>query len=151
MCVKCEGSLRRHTIPAHALVNHLWIGEVPWQLRNLKIAEQMLIAKVRHNRCVMRVASGRGKMMANAIMFQSPIIQVYKKLPLLKAEIAQVLAFIFMGSAKPREEDFACTPMLVRRAHVKAALDWSKLNHPDYSDLDISEDNLNALPEAGIF
>ncbi|KAJ6449208.1 hypothetical protein C8R45DRAFT_849867 [Mycena sanguinolenta] len=137
VCVKCEGSLRRHTIPAHALVNHLWIGEVPWQLRELKFAEQMLIAKVRHNRCVMRVASGRGIMMANAIMFQSPIIQVYKKLPLSKDEVAQVLAFVFMGSAKPTEEDFARTPML--------------LNHPDYYDLDISQDNLAALPEAGIF
>ncbi|KAJ6467370.1 hypothetical protein C8R45DRAFT_764232, partial [Mycena sanguinolenta] len=151
VCVKCEESLRRHAIPTHALVNHLWIGQIPWQLRDLKFAEQMLIAKVRHNRCVVRVASGRGKMMANAIMFQSPVIQVYQKLPLSQDEMSQVLAFLFMGSAKPTEEDFERTPMLVRRARVKAALDWLKLNHPDYCDLDISAENLAALPEAGIF
>ncbi|KAJ6472412.1 hypothetical protein C8R45DRAFT_835838, partial [Mycena sanguinolenta] len=84
-------------------------------------------------------------------MFQSPVVQVYKKLPLSKDEISEVLAFVFMGSAKPTEDDFARTPMLVRRARVKAALDWLKLNHRDYYDLDISAENLKALPEAGIF
>ncbi|KAJ7853114.1 hypothetical protein B0H13DRAFT_1500221, partial [Mycena leptocephala] len=55
----------------------LWIGAVPWQLRGLSFAEKMLISKVRHNRCVVRVASGRGKMGANAIMFATPVVKVY--------------------------------------------------------------------------
>ncbi|KAJ6464414.1 hypothetical protein C8R45DRAFT_787333, partial [Mycena sanguinolenta] len=137
VCVKCESSMRRHTVPNNALANNLWIGEIPWQLKDLKFAEQMLIARVRHNRCVVRVASGRGKMMANAIMFQNPIVQVYHKLPPSREEVSQVLAFVFLGSAKPTEQDFGRTPML--------------LNHVDYSHLEISDENLQALPEAGIF
>ncbi|KAF8187235.1 hypothetical protein K438DRAFT_1488480, partial [Mycena galopus ATCC 62051] len=77
VCTGCESALRRHTAPPHSLSNHLWLGEVPWQLRDLSFAEKMLIAKVRHNRCVVRVASGRGKLTGNAIMFASPIAKVY--------------------------------------------------------------------------
>jgi hypothetical protein len=110
----------------------------------------MMIAKVRHNRCVVWVASGRGKLVANAIMFATPIRKVYDILPLSRDELSEVLAFVFLGSAKPTDADFVHTPMFVRRQRVKAALDWLKLNHKDYISLEISDDNLNDLPEAGI-
>ncbi|KAJ6474179.1 hypothetical protein C8R45DRAFT_1160371, partial [Mycena sanguinolenta] len=140
VCVDCESSLRRNIVPTHALANHLWIGQVPWQLRDLKFAEQILIAKVRHNlggaarriACVVRVVSGRRKMMANAIMFPSPISKVYHTLPLSRTEVNDVLAFIFLGATQPTEQDFERTPMLVRRRNVRDALEWLKLNHNDY-------------------
>jgi hypothetical protein len=75
----------------------------------------MMIAKLRHNRCVVRVASGRGKLVANAIMFATPIMKVYNVLLLSRDELSEVLAFVFLGSAKPTEEDFVRTPMFVRR------------------------------------
>jgi Helitron helicase-like domain at N-terminus len=37
---------------------------------------------------------------------------------------------------------------LVRRNAVARALEWLKLNHPDYSDLEISYDNLSQYPES---
>ncbi|KAF8183539.1 hypothetical protein K438DRAFT_1473424, partial [Mycena galopus ATCC 62051] len=77
VCTECESALRRQYAPTHSLSNHLWLGEVPWQLKDLSFAEKMLIAKVRHNRCVVRVASGRGKLTGNAIMFASPVAKVY--------------------------------------------------------------------------
>ncbi|KAF8205243.1 hypothetical protein K438DRAFT_1514527, partial [Mycena galopus ATCC 62051] len=77
VCLKCEKALRRKRAPTHALANGLWIGHVPWQLRDLSFAERILIAKVRHNRCVVRVASGRGKLMGNVVMFESPVAKVY--------------------------------------------------------------------------
>ncbi|KAJ6474261.1 hypothetical protein C8R45DRAFT_768417, partial [Mycena sanguinolenta] len=147
VCVDCESSLLRNIVPTHALANHLWIGQVPWQLRDLKFAEQILIAKVRHNRCVVRVASGRGKMMANTIMFPSPIAKVYHTLPLSRTEVNDVLAFIFLGATQPTEQDFERTPMLVRRRNVRDALEWLKLNDSDYHTLTISEQNLADLPE----
>ncbi|KAJ6514965.1 hypothetical protein C8R47DRAFT_1313362 [Mycena vitilis] len=57
-------------------------------------------------------------------------------------EISEVLAFIFTGSAAPTQEDFDRTPMLVRRHKVANALEWLKLNHEDYADLEISQENL---------
>ncbi|KAJ3521123.1 hypothetical protein NMY22_g12441 [Coprinellus aureogranulatus] len=38
-------------------------------------------------------------------------------------------------------------PFLVRRNHVMRALQWLKLNHTDYSDIDISQEHLNTYPE----
>jgi hypothetical protein len=81
-------------------------------------------------------------MHANAIMFAQPALKVYLKLPPSRDEISEVLAFIFTGSSAPTQEDFDRTPMLVRRQKVADALEWLKLNHEDYSDLEISQKNL---------
>ncbi|KAJ7300452.1 hypothetical protein DFH08DRAFT_919268 [Mycena albidolilacea] len=129
VCIDCEAKLVAGVKPTHSLANHLWIGELP---------------------CVVRVASGRGKLVANAIMFATPIRKVYDTLPISRDELSEVLAFVFLGSAKPTDAEFVRTPMFVRRQRVKDALDWLKLNHRDYTALEISIANLNDLPEAGI-
>lgn len=49
----------------------------------------------------------------------------------------------------PIKSDFERTPLLVRRKKVAAALEWLKLNHCDYFDLEISYENLNEYPEDG--
>ncbi|KAJ7351638.1 hypothetical protein DFH08DRAFT_694806, partial [Mycena albidolilacea] len=136
VCTDCESTLLKGAVLLRSLANKIWIGCVPWQLKELSFAERMLISKVQHNRCVVRVASGRGKMSANAIMFATPIVKIYQVLSVSKDELSEVLAFVFLGSARPTEEDFARTPML--------------LNHRDYADLEISPENLQDLPENGI-
>ncbi|KAJ7128340.1 hypothetical protein C8R44DRAFT_567373, partial [Mycena epipterygia] len=89
-------------------------------------------------------------MSANAIMFAAPIVKVYNVLPPSADDISEVLAFVFIGPARPSDEDYVRTPMLVRRHKVQDALEWLKLNHSDYEQLMISEENLNNLPESGI-
>ncbi|KAJ6630461.1 hypothetical protein B0H10DRAFT_1687704, partial [Mycena sp. CBHHK59/15] len=89
-------------------------------------------------------------MSANVIMFTQPVLKVYQKLPPPIDELSEVLAFVFIGSCAPTPEDFARTPMLVRRHKVSAALEWLKLNHGGYSDLEISEEDLASYPENGI-
>jgi hypothetical protein len=81
-------------------------------------------------------------MNANAIMFQQPVLKVYLKLPPSRKEMEEVLAVVFTGACDPTPEDFERTPLLVRREKVAAALEWLKLNHEYYSDLEISEENL---------
>jgi hypothetical protein len=61
-------------------------------------------------------------MSANAIMFSQPTLKVMLKLPPSKAEMNEVLAFVYMGSEPPTLEDFERTPMLVRRQKVADAL-----------------------------
>ncbi|KAJ6534303.1 hypothetical protein B0H19DRAFT_851249, partial [Mycena capillaripes] len=142
LCVECEHALATSSIPKNALAKHCWLGAVPPELQDLTYAERVMIAKVRHNRCVIRVNSGRVRMHANAIMFAQPILKVYQKLPPSREEMSEVLAFVFTGSSAPTQEDFDRTPMLVRRDKVAAALNWLKLNHEGYADLEISEENL---------
>ncbi|KAF6753996.1 hypothetical protein DFP72DRAFT_794471, partial [Ephemerocybe angulata] len=63
--------------------------------------------------------------------------------------IDEVLAFIFTGASPPTEDDLKRTPMLVRRNAVGRALEWLKLNHSDYSDLNIDYATLATYPESG--
>src|SRR6266700_3149648 len=80
ICKLCYKSISKGKMPLFALANGKWIGRVPDELQNLSYAEQLLVARVRHNK-------------------------------------------------------------------VAAALEWLKLNHQDYFDLEISYENLKAYPE----
>ncbi|TFK65378.1 hypothetical protein BDN72DRAFT_731530, partial [Pluteus cervinus] len=59
----------------------------------------------------------------------------------------EVLSILFTGPIQPTEKDFARTPLLVRRNKVIEALEWLKLNHRDYDDIEISLDNIAQYPE----
>ncbi|PPQ81054.1 hypothetical protein CVT26_006166, partial [Gymnopilus dilepis] len=150
ICDPCHQSLKAEKLPLFALANGFWLGKVPDVLCDLTFAEKLLIARVRHNRCVVRVASGRVKMMANVIMFSNPTPVLYNVLPPPKDELDHVLAFVYTGSSMPTEDEKTRTPLLVRRNKVAHALDWLKLNHCDYHDLEISQENLMEYPENGI-
>lgn len=65
----------------------------------------MLISRVRHNHCVVRVSSGMTKMTANAVTFENPMPKIYQALPPPLEELDQVLAFIYIGPCKPTLED----------------------------------------------
>ncbi|KAF9455305.1 hypothetical protein BDZ94DRAFT_1231032, partial [Collybia nuda] len=136
--------------PKNALANGLWIGDIPDVLKGLTYAEKILIARIRHNACVVRVASGCGKLDANAIMFANPSVKIYHKLPPSIEELNEVLAIVFLGPVIPTDELWKRTPMLVRRNRVADALEWLKLNHVDYADLEISQENLNSYSLSGI-
>lgn len=88
-------------------------------------------------------------MAANTISFSNPMPDVYDILPPPLADLDSVLAFVFTGPCKPSEKDLQHTPLLVRRNKVKRALEWLKLNHNCYADLNISYENLQEYPESG--
>ena len=81
-------------------------------------------------------------MRANTISFANPSSKVYDILPPLIEDLDEVLAFIYTGPCQPTQADFARTLLLVRRNKVKEALEWLKLNHCNYYDLEISQKNL---------
>jgi len=110
----------------------------------------MMIARICHNQCLVRVSSGRVKMTANVIMYSNPTLKVYHSLPPSQEEMNEVLAFVFNRPSQPTDEDFKRCPMLVRRQNVQEALEWLKLNHQDYEDLEISQDNLASYPLVGV-
>lgn len=150
VCVGCLADLDKGRRPLNALANGLWVGAVPNELANLTFVEQLLVARVRTNRCVVRVSCGQSKMMANAITFASPMVKVYHHLPPPREDLEEGLAFLFTGITPPTDEEMKRTPMLVRRNVVKRALNWLILNHPDYSDLQIDHLALLSYPEEGI-
>ncbi|KAF7972078.1 hypothetical protein HWV62_19157 [Athelia sp. TMB] len=149
ICNTCYGFLDKNRLPMNSLANGLWLGQVPNALKGLSYAETVLIAKVRHNKCVVKVQAGKWKMHANAITFANPTLSIYNTLPPPISDIEEVLAFIYIGHLQPEEKDLRKTPMLVRRSKVARALEWLKLNNEHYADLNISYTNLEAYPENG--
>ncbi|KAF7979063.1 hypothetical protein HWV62_43549 [Athelia sp. TMB] len=149
VCEDCNAAISNGKIPMMALANGLWIGEVPSELQDLYYAEKMLIARVRHNRCVVRVKSGMHKMHANVISFANPTVHVYDTLPPPRSEIEDVISFIFVGPCKPTKRDLERTPMIVRRDKVSKALEWLKLNNQYYAELTISYENLAEYADYG--
>ena len=147
ICNGCRGDLRRGKVPRLALSNNLWLGAVPSVLKNLSFVEKILVARVRHTCAFVKVSSGMRKMKANIVAFESPIPKIYNILPPPREELDEVLAILFTGPAKPTEKDFARTPLLVRRNAVINALEWLRLNHSDYSDIEISHDNAGQYGE----
>ena len=148
ICDNCRKNIRKGKIPRLALANNLWLGEVPKVLHDLNYVERLLVARIRHNCCFVKVASsGLKKMTAHVIAFESPLPKVYHILPPPVEDMDDILAILFTGPSKPTEEDLSRLPLLVRRNHVGKALEWLKLNHVDYNDLEISYDNLKRYPE----
>src|SRR6202046_1368443 len=82
------------------------VGQIPDELKYLTYAEQLLIARVHHNRCIVKVSSGMFKMCANAISFSYPMPRIYNVLPPPVEELDEVLAFIYTGPCKPTKVDF---------------------------------------------
>ena len=146
VCDHCWGCIRKGKTPRLALANGLWLGKVPDELKSLRFVEKLLIARVRHTCSYVKVASGMRKMKANIIAFESPIPKVYNILPPPRDDMDDVLAILFTGPCKPTPEDLNRTPFLVRRNYVAKALEWLKLNHSDYADIEISSKNLRKFP-----
>ncbi|KAF9025590.1 hypothetical protein BDZ89DRAFT_902428, partial [Hymenopellis radicata] len=55
ICDTCRASIRNNEIPINALANSLWLGPVPEQLSCLNWIEQIVIARVRHNACFIKI------------------------------------------------------------------------------------------------
>ena len=149
VCRECVSYLEKKVMPPTALANGLWVGEVPKELSNLTFVERLLVSRVRSNRCIVHVLKGGWKMRANAIMFPTPIPKVCNILPPRVEELDEIIAFMFTGVAQPTLEDTKRTPMLARRQYISAALEWLKINHSDYANVQISQENLKLYPEEG--
>ncbi|RDX45514.1 hypothetical protein OH76DRAFT_1357752 [Lentinus brumalis] len=147
ICVECMDNLQTGKLPADSLANGLWIGEVPSELQGLSWTENMLISRVKHNYCIVKVhLSGMSKMKANVVSHSLPMAKVYQALPPTREELSKVLAFMYIGPNVPTQKEFQRTPLLVRRNKVAMALEWLKLNHADYADLEILYKNLSEYP-----
>jgi Helitron helicase-like domain at N-terminus/PIF1-like helicase len=148
ICDGCRHHVRNGKVPRNALANGLWLGPIPEELACLGFIEKLLVARVHINSCFIRVASsGLRKMTSHVIAFESPVPKVYHRLPPPMEDLDDVLAVLFTGPCKPTDKEFQRTPLLVRRKQVARALEWLKLNHADYADLEIAYDELNRYPE----
>lgn len=118
----CLKDINMGKLPSDSLANRLWIGEI---LQGLSWTEKMLISRVKHNICIVKVhVSGMSKMKANVVSHSLPMPKIYQVLPPAREELDDVLAFMYIGPNVPTHKDYKRTPMLVHRNKV-LALEWA--------------------------
>ena len=122
-------------------------NNVSAELSDLSYAEKLLIAKICTNYCMMRLESGYHKMHAKAVLIPNPVPKIYHKLPTHNYEMDDVLSFVYTGPLPPEKLDLQCTPFLVRRHKVTNALRWLNVNHCNYTNIEISEENALSYEE----
>ncbi|KAJ3968629.1 hypothetical protein EV361DRAFT_805281 [Lentinula raphanica] len=111
----------------------------------------MLIARVQHTRCFVRVQKSAGnkycKLVSNVVAFENPTPQIYSILPPPRKDLDNVLAIMFSGTVKPTAEDYKNALLLVRQNVVANAINYLIVNHADFADVTFSPENLAEYPE----
>ena len=78
ICLSCVKELQGGKMPVDSLANGLWIGDIPIELQGLSWTEKMIISRVKHNMCIVKVhVSGMSKMKANVVSHSLPMPKIY--------------------------------------------------------------------------
>ena len=96
--------------------------------------------------------SGRGqqyKYTGHVINFLRDIGKVYRKLPLLPQDLEIVLLRPANSSANPRLQRQFIREFRVRREAVSVWLEYLRMNHSGYRDIEIDTEVLSQLPDDG--
>jgi len=124
-------------------VNNMDPGDISNELKNLTFIEQQLIAKVHPVVSVYNIRKGEQyKYSGQVINFPQNVQEVCNVLPQKVKDIGGVLTVRFEGSDGYKD-------LNVQRDRVLKALLWLKANNPFYTDIKISEENIQLLPEDG--
>lgn len=157
LCCECSRSLRKHTLPKHALANKLYVGPVPDELHDLSMVEECMIARARAKSWIVKLQENdadsalptvqRG-LKGHTIIYPQQPDTLATMLPAPVGDTITFICIIFVGNSKLTKEWLRekAKPLVVRREKVRNALQWLKLHNPLYKDVEISEDNLCSLP-----
>lgn len=114
LCQTCSHLVHvKKEVPFLSLANGLWLRDVLPELQDLCLMKKIIIACYWHNICIVTVSTEAKCMQGNAVVFLQPVMQFQAKLPLLHADLSEVVAIIFIGPCKPTEDEFKRTPMLI--------------------------------------
>ena len=165
VCNECLTALEVGKSPKYALGNGLWIGDIPQELRDLTLPEQLLIGlqfprvffyKLRpKDRGAPQNPDQRQRaMVGNVVSFACNTEKVLSMLtgelmPRPPALLASVIAVSYIGKGRPPKRWLNQT-FRVRRHKVYEGLLWLKRRNDQFLSYTISEERLNALPEDGV-
>lgn len=163
VCVECFRALSSDKIPAFALANGLWIGEIPHELAYLTLPERLLIAKYFPAAYIIKLYPKKkgarhwdkrqlySGLKGNVSTYQLDQKQIASMvdgtiMPQQSRVLAATIGITFVG---PKNLPDRGLPDLfkVRRIRVQRALEWLKENNPLFSDITISASRLAELPE----
>lgn len=135
-CAVCKKDSTKMVYP------NLIIDDVPTELQNLTLIEQMLIAQVHPVVQFYRIQNAQTGYKGNVISFFQDITETYSELPLLPEQVAKVL--MFTKNTPNGEIHFQAN-----REKIMNALIYLKRHNGYYKDINISADNAATIPADG--
>lgn len=140
VCYKCAPALRHNKVPSCSIFNKLNFGVIPPQLKDLERVEQLMIAQIVPLVRLIFLRHGAIGHQGNVIALHRDVNEVAKLLP----RRADNLGMIFV---KSRDVDGITHTFKARPAKIQQALEWLKLNNPEYKDITIDYQYLKELEE----
>ncbi|KAF7306077.1 ATP-dependent DNA helicase [Mycena chlorophos] len=165
LCRECHAQLVRCDRPRLSLANNLWVGEIPFELAVLDLAERLLIGlyfpavyviklfpKTHYGKKLPEntLASGVRGNVSTYRLGTNEIAEMIagKCMPRPAGILSALIAVTFVG--------FKRLPLRILAKEfrfvviVYDALVWLKAHNPLYADIEISQERLEALPEHAV-
>ena len=161
LCSPCLRGLQRESVPKHALANRLYLGPVPPELGGLTMVEECMIARARAKSWIVKLQetdtdsttpTAQRALKGHTIIYPQQPDKLVSVLPQPIDETLTFICIVFVGSSTLTKEWLRAKakPLIVRREKVQRALAWLKVNNPLYKDIQISEENLQTLPQEDV-
>jgi hypothetical protein len=149
-------SFVRKKTPPLALANHMTLGDIPNELRDLTVVEEAMVAKCRAKCWVIQLKEENSSLLVSnsqrcakglSLFILRDHLQLEQSYPPSLEDVSTPICVIFVGSSPPTEEwlQKKAKPLAVRREKVRGALMWLKTHNPHYKDLIINESVLDSL------
>ena len=164
LCNMCLLSLQQGIVPRLSLANDMWIGDIPFELEILTLAEKMLLARYFPVAYVVKLyPKKKGSTSWDKRGLNSALRMNVSTHPLPQDEICDIMdlqsnefpadpcilaATIAVTFVGPTGIPKASLPkwLRVRRAKVLSALIWLKNNNPLYKDINLNTNRIAQLP-----
>jgi len=114
--------------------------DIPAALKELTLAEQMLIQRISPYIPVIHIKNGTLGSRGHTVSFIQDITGICKEFPRLPEDV--VMVKITRTQVTPAGENISRT-FTVRRDKILRALSWLKAHNPLYADIDIKPENLD--------
>ena len=160
LCKDCYCYLKKGKTPPLSLANHLLLGDVPQELKDLTPVEESMIARCRAKVCVIHLKAEEEVLLSNTQRGMRGHIVVYPQkpenllnvLPPSVEDICTPICVVFIGSQRPTQEWLRryAKPLIVRRERVRSALLWLKTHNKLYHNIVVDETSLKTFPENDI-
>jgi len=156
LCQSCFSSVNNKRLPSTAIANHLYLGPVPDELKDLTVIEEAMIARCRAKCWVVHLKeenanlhlphSQRG-IKGHIIIYPQNPSAIARVLPPSLDEVVTPVCVLFVGSSPPTQEWLRtkASPLIIRRERVRDALRWLKQHNRLYKDITIDHDTLDRL------
>lgn len=129
--------------------NNLDFGEVPSNLPDLTMIEEMLIARVHVHVKVLQVRGAQYKYRGHVVHFLRNVGRLFEELPVLPGELDVVLLRPPNMEGDPRFQQQFARDFRVRRSCLLAWLNYLQRHHPGYRHIVVRQDRLQRLPLDG--